>query len=486
MNRRDLLTVAGLAALAAVFFAPVLFGGQVLIPFDNLFRFPPWSAFAAQFGVSAPHNELVLDLVLENYAWKQFVAESLRARELPLWNPYLFAGVPFLAAGQHSALYPFSILFYVLPVDRAYGYFVALQLALAAITMYAFTRVLRLGRFAATISAIVYAFSSFMVVSTTFPMVISAAAWLPAILACAELILRSKDSARRILYVLLGAIFLGIQFLAGHIEISLYVLMVTAFYVLWRGVQTFEVLETSKVWASVAMMTGIGITLAAVQLVPLYELVQGNFRSGSVTLQDVIGWAYPSRQILTFLMPDFFGNPTHHSYSDIFDFTLRAAPTGTIFWGIKNYVEAGSYVGILPLVLALMAIVTGFKSQVAGRKSQVALFATLALVSLVFVFGTPLYGILFYLVPGFNQLHTPFRWVFPYTLSMAVLAGFGAQLLASRREGEKGRGGERERGREGERERGRGVGRRAPRRARARLGVSRACARFRRRHCAIV
>ncbi|MBI3914654.1 MAG: oligosaccharide flippase family protein [Chloroflexi bacterium] len=61
--------------------------------------------------------------------------------------------------------------------------------------------------------------------------------------------------------------------------------------------------------------------------------------------------------------------------------------------------------------------------------SQVVLFSTLAVVSLLFVFGTPLYAILFFGIPGFNQLHTPFRWVFPYTLSMAMLAGIGIEYL---------------------------------------------------------
>ncbi|MCX7840062.1 MAG: hypothetical protein N2559_11495, partial [Anaerolineae bacterium] len=459
--KRDLWIVVFFIALAALFFAPVLFGNATLIPFDNLFRFPPWHAFAREFGVTTPYNELASDLLLENYAWKQFIVESLRAREIPLWNPYLFAGVPFLAAGQHSALYPFSILFYVLPLDRAFGIFVALQLALAAMTMFAFARVLGLGRFAATISAITYAFSAFFFVSVTFPMVIAAAAWLPAILACAELVIRSPNSARQIFFALVGAIFIGVQFLAGHIEISLYILIVTAFYSAWRVVQC----SVSSVQYSVVVgrrsaqtvlilgaMIAVGIALGAVQLVPLYELVQNNFRSGSASYHDVIGWAYPLKQIITFFIPDFFGNPTHHAYVDVFDFTTRAAPNGTIFWGVKNYVEAGSYVGILPLLLALIALVSSFRFQVSGFKFQVSsfkflgsgnlqpetvqpvtwLFATLALISLLFTFGTPLYAILFFGVPGFNQLHTPFRWVFPYTLSMAVLAGIGAQVLEIR------------------------------------------------------
>jgi O-antigen/teichoic acid export membrane protein len=56
----------------------------------------------------------------------------------------------------------------------------------------------------------------------------------------------------------------------------------------------------------------------------------------------------------------------------------------------------------------------------------------LALFSLALVFPTKLYVILYHL-PGLGQLHTPFRWVFPYMLAMAVLAGFGADFLARTR-----------------------------------------------------
>ncbi len=461
--RRDRLIALGLFLLPAFFFAPVIFGGQVLVPFDNLFRFPPWSAFANQFGIAIPHNELISDLVLENYAWKKFIVESLRAGEIPLWNPYLFAGVPFLAAGQHSALYPFSLLFYILPIARAFGYFVALQLALAALNAYVLTRVLGLNRLASAVSGIVYAFSGFMVVSTTFPMVIATAAWLPAILACIELVLRSREAQRRVFFALVGAILLGIQFLAGHAEFSIYILIIGGFFTLWRAATLLlhwrradkptgnsAALEAQRLGTRLSLLAAmviVGVAIASVQLIPLYELVQHNFRSGSVSFQDVVGWAYPKYQVIAFLMPDFFGNPTHHSYLDVFDLTNHPAPAGTIFWGKENYVEAGSYVGILPLVLAAIAVVAGLQSLIARRRSASGareaqaewpyewatwLFAALALLSLLFIFGTPLYGLLFYLVPGFNQLHTPFRWVFPYTLSMSVLAGIGIEVLSRR------------------------------------------------------
>ena len=41
----------------------------------------------------------------------------------------------------------------------------------------------------------------------------------------------------------------------------------------------------------------------------------------------------------------------------------------------------------------------------------------------------PTYAVLYYLLPGYKQLHSPFRWVWPYTLSMVVMAAFGVDVL---------------------------------------------------------
>ena len=95
-------------------------------------------------------------------------------------------------------------------------------------------------------------------------------------------------------------------------------------------------------------------------------------------------------------------------------------------WGIKNYVEGGAYLGILPLLLAIYAIVRGGYPQ---TRSHRWFFVFLAVISLAFMFGTPLYAILYYGLPGINQLHSPFRWIWPYTISIAVLAAIGVDRL---------------------------------------------------------
>ncbi|HFD39183.1 MAG TPA: hypothetical protein ENJ31_04965, partial [Anaerolineae bacterium] len=263
----------------------------------------------------------------------------------------------------------------------------------------------------------------------------AAAAWLPLLLAVIEIMVRKQEAKGTgpfvpIVYVIPGAAALGIHVLAGHPEILVYTLLVMAAYalirllLLWRRVGSWRPALRLGLW--LGLMVGLGLGLGSVQLIPLLELVTRNFREGSVTYYDVVGWAFPTRQILTFLIPDFFGNPAHHGYWDLV--SRRWVPVDRIFWGIKNYVEAGSYVGILPLLLALVALLGSRRSP---HRRHIWLFGGLALASLLFVFGTPLYALLYYGLPGIKQLHSPFRWVFPYTLSVSVLAGFGVGRLGN-------------------------------------------------------
>lgn len=155
-NRRlDLFILIGLFVLPLMLFWSVTLGGKTLLPVDNLFQFQPWKAAADQFGAQVPQNQLLSDLILENYAWKKHIVESIGRGEIPLWNPYLFAGAPFLANGQHSAYYPFSILFYILPLANAYGWFTVSQLFLAGAFMYVLGRVLGLSRLGSAAAAII-------------------------------------------------------------------------------------------------------------------------------------------------------------------------------------------------------------------------------------------------------------------------------------------------------------------------------------------
>ena len=480
--RPDLLALAFLTVLPLIWFGPVLFTGKTLLPYDNLYRFEPWQSMLPDI---APHNELLSDLVLENAVWKLHVRRTLQQGELPLWNPQLFTGAPFFAAGQASTAYPLSALFYVLPIEVAFGWFTAIQLAVAGANAYLLGRVLKLRPVAALFSGVAFQFSGFMVVSVVFTMVIAAASWLPLLLAVIERAIQKQEEKgatgfRPIPYVVVGVGVVAMVVLAGHPEFLYYTLLVAGIYTLvrllvaWRRIRgaarnhttpvatpdqpcrrstdrhTLQALAKIAAW--ILLVPLLGLAAGAVQLLPLYELVQQNFREGSASYQQIVGWAWPDRHILTFFLPDIFGNPSHHHWFDLWALRWLPAtvnwlgePGNTVFWGIKNYVEGGNYLGVSTWLLAALAVgaplaqsvfrAGGETSHAAHRqlRAPALLFAALALVSLLFAFGTPLYALLFYGLPGWDQLHSPFRWVFPFTLAMALLGGLGLeQALSSR------------------------------------------------------
>ena len=472
--RKDLIVVVVLMTLPLGLFWETTLGGKTLIPADNLYQWEPWASYAAQLGVGTPHNELLSDLVLENYAWKRFILRSLHqpgglTNRLPLWNPYLWAGAPFLADGQHSAMYPFSVLFYLLPLHAAYGWFTFLQLWLAGVSMYILARTLGSNRIGGLIAGMTYQLSSVFVVSVVFTMIIAAMVWLPLLLALIEKVVRAQmrgDTAGAWLCTVGGAVALGCQMLAGHPEYTYYTALVMGLYALARLLK--ELIAHRAAWRRVfgaglwlLLMVVLGGCLGAAQFVPLYEYARLNFRRGSEPYETIIGWAFPKRRLIALLIPNFFGNPTHHTWFDILkwqrvpvEHDLYGNPTmvpHTIYWGIKNAVEGGSYLGILPLFLAAIALLGRLRIPrvLMPRRWRVAdtppvderyrhsrfyvwFFAALALFSLTLVFGLPTYRLVFAL-PGINQLHSPFRWLFPYTLSVAVLAGIGATYLSGSR-----------------------------------------------------
>ncbi|MGQ9794349.1 MAG: oligosaccharide flippase family protein [Anaerolineae bacterium] len=480
---QDMLIALILLLLPLILLAPVTLGPHTLLPADNLYTMPPWSAFAEQLGVGPPHNLLLSDLVLENYVWKRFILQSIQERRLPLWDPYIFAGHPFLANGQHSALYPFSALFYIIPLSKAYGWFTLLQLWLGGLFIYIFLRTLRARRIGTLLGGITFQLSTFFVVSIVFTMIIAAAIWLPLLLAVIEKIIHKQEEKGThayspIPYVAVGAVVLGVENLAGHVEVTYYTLLVSGFYaacrllMLWRRQHTWRPALRLGIWLLIMIVLGMG--LGAIQSVPLYEVASRNFREGSVTYADVVGWALPPRRLISFLIPDFFGNPSHHFWFDLRSWSWQ--PVGLnahgklnplcpycTSWDTKTSVEAGAYVGVLPLLLALLAAVTSVFTFLRKRSSalfaplkrtngkilvmneiedegegtrrgHMLIFALLAVLSLAFAFGTPLYALLYYGLPYWNQLHSPFRWIFPFTLSVAVLAGLAATQLGHNRD----------------------------------------------------
>lgn len=353
----------------------------------------------------ALQDRILLDYDAYTYFYpnESYSAAALRAGALPLWNPYLFTGVPFLANPQTGVFYPANLLFLLCSVPRAFAYSIVLHVYLAAVFAYAFAAVgLRLRPAAALVVAIVFAFSGFIGALAGHINQLQASTWLPLILLFAALVYR-RVSTRM---ALCGSLAIAVQFLAGHMQ-EFYLSMVgSLLFVAWLFVRReggFGRSVTLRRLALFALMAVLAVALTAIQLLPTYELTRESIRAGGLTYQDATSFSLPPWLLLRGLLPA-YGDP-------------------------QPYSEWIGYVGVVSLVLAAFAIVRP------ARHRHTPFFAAVALLALLLALGqfNPLSPALYHYLPGLNLFRVPARWLLLYSFSMAALAGIGVQSALANR-----------------------------------------------------
>src|SRR6266542_156024 len=108
-----LISVGAALILTAIVYAP-MFTGKIPFPADFVFDFPAFAPLAPSEGL-LPHTNIG-DLVTSFYPYRTLAARAVRSGTVPLWNPYMLSGAPFLAMAQSAVFYPANFLYYMLPV----------------------------------------------------------------------------------------------------------------------------------------------------------------------------------------------------------------------------------------------------------------------------------------------------------------------------------------------------------------------------------
>ncbi|MDI6689732.1 MAG: YfhO family protein [Actinomycetota bacterium] len=400
-GKSDLPALFFLLILNVIFFWKATFLGKVILPADVLLLFSPWKYYAHNISV---WNIILSDPVREFYPWKAFLINSLKSGALPLWNPYILSGTPFISNIQAALFYPFNVIFYLFSPKYGYGYYIMLHYFLAGVFMYYFGRTISLNRAGALVAAVVFTFNKFTINWSQQIPVLSVIIWIPLVF----LFLEKMISKRLWIYVLLTAIVLSIQILGGNIQFSFYIFLAAGLYFLfrlflvWLDDRNFR--KSIKLCGCMAVALTTSLALSAVQLVPTFALLPLIVRRGD-PYELIITGAYRFWYLITFLVPHYFGDPVRN------------------FAWVNVPVDSG-YVGILPLLLALAAFFFFRKDKF------VIFFSGLAVLSLLLALGTPLYK-LFYYLPLAKTLRCPSRFLFLYVFSLSVLSGLGMHYLTN-------------------------------------------------------
>ncbi|MFN2289830.1 MAG: YfhO family protein, partial [Anaerolineae bacterium] len=357
------------------------------------------------------------DLVSFLFPTYRFAAAQLSQGELPLWNPHLYGGAPFLADMQSGLFYPLNLLlFFLAPIFRyeALEWMAVLHVFLAGAFMYLCLRYLEPGRPlrmpAAFAGAVAYMFSDMFVVHFGNLNLIAVAAWLPLIFLLFWRALRSRSLG----LVIAAGLVLGISTLEGHLQITLMIglaLGLSALVASWSLYKQRPGLRHARHWnwplLALMVTAAVAMGLSALVLLPAIEYARLSPRA-----------VLPYREAARYsLVPALLG--------ELWVPGLFSSREPLLYWGVWDRVAAG-YLGVFSLLLAGLAVLL-------HRGRRLGLLLVLGLAGLLLALGgaSIFHGWAYLLLPGFDQLRAPARFVLILDFALAALAALGLDRLLS-------------------------------------------------------
>ncbi len=410
---RDLVAILLLVVLITLFFLNELVTDETIVTY-RLKNVYPWLAEATSEDLQKP--SITSDCTFSYYPRRFFATESLRHGEIPFWNPHQFCGIPFLATFQSAVFYPVNILLYAFDPPTQMDLFVYIHFLIAAIFSFLLARKLGISIAGSSITSLTFTFCSFMITRYGQPTFISTASWVPALVLLGER-LREKPTLRRAGFLALGLV---LSILSGFPQLVIYSIYILGIYLIIRSSLERQRGLRERLIPLIYMLIAVcvAILITSYQLLPTYELSRFSYRK-ILPFEMIASSAHTKLAAVKYFIPDFLGNPVDLGAKSKI---LHGAHGGSTF--SRNYVSTTGYVGILPLLLALISFLKP------SRRSLP--FVALAVLSLLIVFGTGLLRIVYHL-PGFNFSRID-RVIVAYMFSIAVLAGHGFDKIFSGRE----------------------------------------------------
>ena len=158
---------------------------------------------------------------------KHGLARILKAGILPTWVNDQYGGEPFIANLQHAVFYPGNLPFWFLRTSLAIDVVCAFHVAFAGLAMWAYCRfALRTSRWGAALAGLAFGFGSVALQHIILMNQLQVIAWMPVVLLFGHLALEQ----RRLRWVLLTGVAVGMQLLAGHPEEWAYTLLTLGVY----------------------------------------------------------------------------------------------------------------------------------------------------------------------------------------------------------------------------------------------------------------
>jgi hypothetical protein len=348
-----------------------------------------------------------------------FLSESLREGRLPVWNDLWGFGFPGVAESQMGVFYPVHVILYRwLETETAYVVSLVAHTLWGGLGTYWAARRLKISRAGAALAAGSWSTCGFFLIHLAHPWGYTTGSWMPWAWGLAWCSLSPASALQKFAPFALCAV-LVLQVLPGHFQLAFLTQFGILFMVDWMVTEHWvrraraapsmarePPVTNLRGVAGVLLAMAAVFPLAAVQLWPTARLAE--LAASQRDFDYLSGFASTPFHLVNYVAPGLFHRST--LWRPLVWDPFHTSPE-----------EHLAYIGLVPLFLAVMAMVREWRADLAVR-----LLAILFIVTLLLSLGPYLPGFRQTItLPGFSYFRAPSRWSLASALALALLAGKG-------------------------------------------------------------
>ncbi|MEW5798495.1 MAG: YfhO family protein [Bacteroidota bacterium] len=404
-------------------------------------------------------NEVVFEgkvfVAADNIASKSFqtlVSDAEQQGIFPLWNPYIFCGMPgYASLTVHGERY-FDVSAFI--INRGSKLFGAIMNSpdvgwglfyywILGAGVYFFVHDKLKNKIAALISGLAVMHSTYVIIlvivghMTKVPVI----AFFPWIFMIIERLREKFDLRLSLLLVLLVHFML----LPGHIQMIFYCYFAFGiyylFFLVWSLIKKEHWQGVIRSGSIFAVATGLAFLMTGDQylstleyskysmrgsdpIVPSAEAQAKGATNGGLDYEYATNWSFSPGEVMTFFVPSWYGFGSAVPYQG--PETNNTEQRLPLYFGPMPFTDAPQYMGVVIVILAGIGVWR-------NRKDPFVQYSTIVVfISLLISFGKEMplvYDLMFNYFPMFNKFRIPSMILILVQIFVPVLAGYGIAAM---------------------------------------------------------
>ncbi|MGB2696986.1 MAG: 6-pyruvoyl-tetrahydropterin synthase-related protein [Candidatus Zixiibacteriota bacterium] len=362
------------------------------------------------------------DTVEAGVMFRSFYANFVKDyHQIPMWDPYLFGGMPFVDAMHGDTFYPLALLQFIMPLHKALGWKLVITVFLAGFFTYLCLRAFGFNRGISILGGLAYMFSANLVSWVYGGQ--DGRMYITSLLPLLFLFLEKGLNTKRYIYYLGLGISIGLLILANHPQLAYYALWALGLYFLFRLIFQFKDSDEESFVPKIKPLLRpvslfiiaviIGLALSLIQILPPYIYVNkySPRAEGARGYEYATSWSSHPEELASQIVPEFCG------------YNLTDQST---YWGRNPFKQNSDYGGVVPLFLAFLALFL-------VKDRRIWFFLGISILAIIYSLGahTPVYRLFYWLVPQVKNFRAPSLIMFLWIFSVVFMASFGVQRVLS-------------------------------------------------------